>query len=438
MPDSDPWAEFLRPNKSSKKSDLSHPSLDLTTPPHETEPSPKPWPDRDWDRMPGKFLDVDVIRSMKPDTLRRDVYSEEDRVEAWETVNKLHMWAREHNPGIPKKHGIYLFSAGMGEGKSHMMISIAMLAFAYRAIPVFSSESMGALFGWRLSLEEIYNFPDVVPPGSIVLVDEIAALADRYSGMANRGRVLSAGLTSFRKGGNLLLCGTAAEAQVAWQIRVACEAVIEPRRSTPLKTVLAGYSFTGNPKYRKVRMREHELPFPPFCYQTATAYIQPWAGKRVAEDYRSEKASLHVHNRRQSDLSKFLQRWKTAELCRLSPDLMNLSACLYDTYSRVPISDAHRIDAAAMRTEADRLLSGRGVGAGLPAFLTWAFSTDFFDRYADGWIGFGDLHGLRCHFDKGYKGMSINALKRELEPLVPPEARTARRVAVEALRMLLP
>ena len=46
MADSNPWAEFLRPKKSSKKYGQSRPSLDLTTPSRKTEPSPKPWPDR--------------------------------------------------------------------------------------------------------------------------------------------------------------------------------------------------------------------------------------------------------------------------------------------------------------------------------------------------------------------------------------------------------
>ena len=88
------------------------------------------------------------------------------------------MWGRENNPGLPPNTGIYLFSALMGEGKSLLMIAFAMLAWMFRAVPVFSSESMGALFGYRLSLPQVYNFPDVMPPGSILLLDEIAALAD--------------------------------------------------------------------------------------------------------------------------------------------------------------------------------------------------------------------------------------------------------------------
>ena len=129
--------------------------------------------------MPGLFLDEDIIRSMREDTLHRDIHAVEARLEAWRLVHEHHLWAREHNPGRPPDTGIYLFKAPMGEGKSHLMLAYAMLAWMFRGVPVFSSESMGALFGYQLRLEEIYNFSDVLPPGSILLVDELAPSGHR-------------------------------------------------------------------------------------------------------------------------------------------------------------------------------------------------------------------------------------------------------------------
>ena len=153
--------------------------IDFLTAPATQDASPRPWPDRDWTSMPGLFLDEDIIRSMREDTLHRDIHAVEARLEAWRLVHEHHLWAREHNPGRPPDTGIYLFKAPMGEGKSHLMLAYAMLAWMFRGVPVVSSESMGALFGYQLRLEEIYNFSDVLPPGSILLVDELAPSGHR-------------------------------------------------------------------------------------------------------------------------------------------------------------------------------------------------------------------------------------------------------------------
>ena len=109
--------------------------IDLTTVPRGISPSPKPWPDRDWDSMPGELMTEDTIRSMRRDSLHRDIYDEAKRLDGWRAINGYHMWAREHNPGLPPDTGIYLFSAPMGEGKSHLMIAFVMLSWMFRAVP---------------------------------------------------------------------------------------------------------------------------------------------------------------------------------------------------------------------------------------------------------------------------------------------------------------
>ena len=88
--------------------------IDLITQPAALVPSSRPWPDRDWESMPGAFLDQSTIQSMRADSLHRDIHREEARLEAWEMVHEQHLWAREHNPGTPPDTGIYLFSADMG------------------------------------------------------------------------------------------------------------------------------------------------------------------------------------------------------------------------------------------------------------------------------------------------------------------------------------
>ena len=296
----------------------------------------------------GELLTPETIRSMRSDPLHRDRYTEAQRLDAWETVNRYHMWDKKHNPGLPPANGIYLFSADMGEGKSHLMLALALLAWMFRAVPVYSSESVGALFGYRLPLAKIYNFADVVEPGSILLVDELAALADAYSGRANRGRTLHNGLTSFRKGENLALTATAAEAHISWQLRIAMKAVIEPRRKMPTKDAVVRYDYAGRPQTKKYYVREHELTYPKFCYLEATAVKSPWIGRWVPEDYRAELAKARTGGNGQQAVDP---RWKKESVVVPVPYYMDLAANLYDTFMRVPVSDAFEIGADEMRAE---------------------------------------------------------------------------------------
>ena len=403
--------------------------LDLLTPSFKVEPSARPWPKRDWDQMPGRFLGPDVIRSMVADTLHRDVYSERDRLDAWNTVNEMHLWAREHNPGIPNNHGIYLLSAELGGGKSLWAIAAALTAYAHRAVPVFSSESMGALFGWQLPLEDVYRFPDVVAPGSIVLIDEISALADTYSGQANRGRVLHAGMTSFRKGGNLALTATAAESQLAWQLRVAMAAVIEPYVQLPRKKVLRGYSETGTPHFGVMTAREHELRYPKFCYLRARALIQPWQGRRAWEDYRQEQARARARNPRRRG-----RQWRTEEVRCLDPFAYDLAARLYDTFTRVPISDPHHIGAQQMRdaTAARRRGGPRDGGGGVEEVLRWAVQHNVLGQYRGGRVPYAALLQAARHFDPAFEGMKAAVFKRAVREVLG-EGTSERAVSLDAL-----
>ena len=410
--------------------------IDLLTPSHKIEPSPKPWPDRDWSRMPGKLLDGDNIRSMKPDTLHRDRYSEAERLAAWKQVNDMHMWAREHNPGIPKEHGIYLLSAEMGGGKSMWAIGAAIMAWAHRAIPVFSSESMGALFGYQLTLEEVYMFPDVVPQGSIVLVDEIAALADAHSGQAVRGRTLYAAMTGFRKGGNLALTMTAAEAMLAWQLRVSMQAVIEPYLQRPKRQKLMSYSMTGKPQYTTYTLRENELDYPPFCYLQARAIALPWEGKRVHEDRRAwqREHEMSDSQRRRNKGHKY-----TLESVRSGdPVLYDLSAKLYDTYQRVPISDQHSLSAGRMREASELARAGGRFDTDdvLKAFAKWAAIDNriFIQFEQAGWVPWNVVYGCATSFSKEFfETISEKTFKKMVIEALPKNDTTTQRMRADAL-----
>lgn len=409
--------------------------IDLLVPSFEREPAPKPWPDRDWAGMPGRMMGQDAIRSMRPDTLKRDQYEEVERLTAWRQIDEMHLWAREHNPGIPSKHGIYLLSASMGGGKSLWAIAAAMVAWAHRAVPVFSSESMGALFGYRLNLEQVYNFPDVVPSGSIVLLDEIAALADSHSGQAVRGRVLHASTTTFRKGGNLALTATAAESMLAWQLKTSMEAVIEPRIEMPKKRVLSGHDWMGRPQYGSYRLREHELKYPKFCYLQAQALKTPWEGRRVFEDYRASQLAETAPQRRGKRGA-----WKLEDMRSAEPFVYDLAARLYDTFQRVPISDQHGLSAQRMRDASDTLRSGGTLDTEEPLieFFRWTQQTNVLSRYGKtGSIPFKDLHeAANMQDERVFRRMSGAAFTRAVRQLLPDHATSTRAVRLEELRRL--
>ena len=136
-----------------------------------TEDAPKVPPVRRWDEIDavGRRVDEGVIRSMKADDLRRDIWTPEKRLRHWQAAERLHLKAREEHPGYPQKTGLYIFSAPMGAGKSLTMICIALSAYINLGIPVFSPVSAGLLFGNHISLEQLYQFSDVLPQGAVLV-----------------------------------------------------------------------------------------------------------------------------------------------------------------------------------------------------------------------------------------------------------------------------
>lgn len=412
--------------------------LDLRTLPAAEAPSAKPWPTRNWDNAPGRFMDLDAIRSMKPDYLKRDDYSTEHRCESWEIVHAYHMWARENNPGLPPKTGFYLFSADQGEGKSHSMIAFALSAWMFRAVPVFSTESMGALFGYRLDLEDIYNFADTLEefPGSIILIDELAALADVQSNRANRGRVLNAGGASFRKGGNLGLTATAAEHNIDPRLRPFMRGVIKPEKYRPTKTKILKRDYYGRPtKVAKYPLKPNELEFPEYCYLKAKVLEQPWEGRRIFEDYESALYELEQQNKAKHARRKQLDpRWKLDDVAMFSPLFMDLAASMYDTFMRVPTSDPYSIDADRMR---ERMESRKGSRKGITAlrrFLEYAEFEGIFSNYSmKDYIEIRDLHTSMGAWNPEFAHSNIKDFRSLLTKWVGAKNISRRRVSLAAL-----
>jgi len=308
----------------------------------------KPVPDRDWTNRPGIYQGREQMEEMDADPLHRDKFSKAERLDAWDEVERWHLWARENNAGIPPTTGIYLVSAGMGAGKTLWAACEALLLWKYMAVPVF--HNMGILFGYRLSPEEMYSFADLVPPGSIVIIDEIAAVADTYGGNSTRSRTLFSTMTSFRKQGNLCFGMTAAEASVHWQLRTNVKAIIEPQTYWPTKSGIIGKSASGRNLVGRRPAEKDELIAPDFCYLTTFALDAPWEGRRIIEDYRAEVFGKDARRKKKN--------WKTVTMPIRGPLMYTQTAKLVDTYERVPIGEQFDVGADAMKTVRQRINRG--------------------------------------------------------------------------------
>ena len=314
--------------------------------------APEPRPSRNWaamdDLLPQWDREAfdDSLRN-NADVLHRDAYSRRKHLAGFDAVYNLHHWARENNPGVPPATGLYLYSGPMGEGKSLGMGAAALSGWAFQAIPVLSN--MSVRFGYKISGSGIFSAMERAEPGSIILIDEIAALMDNFSGNANRSRTFSASMTAFRKKSLLMLVGTANEAGILSDVRRHAQAIISPKKYWP------------RVRGRDGRMRpaqEGELSYHPFCYMTHLALGEPWVNNRTLED--ALRATLNPElPTKESGANKrspLADKWRNYR--DPLPGICNLAALVSDTLDRVPIGDA--LDILRDDMTADRQAIQRG------------------------------------------------------------------------------
>lgn len=310
--------------------------------------APKPFPTRDWKTMDERLprweyaAFEDALRNNR-DTLHRDVYSIEKHLAAWQITEDMHQWSRVHNAGAPKDVGLYLFSAAMGEGKSLLMSAIAWTWYAFRGVPIISNMSLR--FGHIVSGAQIFSAMERAEAGSIVIIDEIAALMDSYAGGSNRGRTFIQYLTSFRKKGLLMLVGTANEVAVHQQIKLNAEAIVQPTKYTPLIK-----QPNGDVHWSRTRSR----PYPKFCYIESLALQQPWENVRVVE----ESLSTLLRGGKEKEKVRDPHSGKRFLFECPPPGVMNITAMTMDTLERVPAGDSFDVTRDTMTRDRQNLLFG--------------------------------------------------------------------------------
>ena len=332
-----------------------HPAIDLSpTDPILNRHIPRglaatPWPARDWDALDDMLprwsyaAFKDALKN-GADVLHRDIYSVKKHLAAWQVTEDLHQWARVNNPSYPRDFGLFLYSGPMGQGKSLSMAAIAWLHWI-NGVPLISNMSLR--FGYQVSGAAIYSAIERAEPGSLIVLDEVAALMDPYSGGSNRGRTVSQSLTAFRKKMLLLLCGSANEQGIHPDIRRNTNAIIGPHRYNPLKRLDSG---------ALVPARAGELPYPKFTYMQHIALIEPWEGVRVLDD--AVRVQL---DEREPKKVKNPYRGKWRAYTESHPGVYNLAALCSDTLDRVPAAD--NLDILRDQMTADRAAIRAGLGA---------------------------------------------------------------------------
>lgn len=294
----------------------------------------RPAPLRNWEYMDQRFprwsreAFADSLIN-DPDVLHRDHYTAEEHLEAFDLTEKMHQWARMNNAGYQKEKGIYLYSADMGAGKSLSMAAVAWAAWCFQGIPIYSNMSLR--FGYKISGAEIYSIMELAEPGSIIILDEVAALLDSFSFNSTRSRSLTQALTAFRKRHVLLLAGTANEAGVLSEIRRQAEGIICPEKVIP----------------------PARAAYPAFCYIRHRGLAEPWAGTRVVTDARRLE---FTRGRDKKPVNPYAGKW--LGYINPAPGICDIAARVSDTLDRVPAGDSFDITRDSMMQERQRIRAG--------------------------------------------------------------------------------
>ena len=219
---------------------------------------------------------------------------------------------------------------------------IAWEAWAFQGIPVISNMSLR--FGYQVSGAQIYSAMERAEPGTIVVLDEIAALMDNFSGGSNRGRTLTALFTAFRKKQILLLVGSANEQGIHPDVRRHARAIITPRKIRVTKRLSGG---------GYVRCRENETMYHSFCYLKHLVLKEPWERNRVTED----AVKILLHGPEGKSLNPY--KHKLGPMLEAHPGAYTLTAACTDTLDRVPAGDAYDITRDTMTADRMAIKAGK-------------------------------------------------------------------------------
>ena len=249
------------------------------------------------------------IEGMKRDTLGREIFSLQARLAQFDEDAAEH----EQNRAAPLpvtgwEPGLYILTADMGDGKTLYVTHITR-AFYRAGWNVYSTSSL--LFGQRMAPEQAYAFPDFVEPGSVVFVDEIHVLVERYAGNATRQRTWAQAMTALRKEGVVVFGASAYEELIGYEAKMSAAAVGYPQRWYPQDPMTA----------------------PPWCYVT----IGWWGPRPWRNETLGEREGIVRRGRKR-------KHWVTPNPYGLYQD-----ARTFDSWERVDIGAGMAVTAEVMR-----------------------------------------------------------------------------------------
>ena len=328
-------------------------------------------PVRDWAALDERKVPRAAVEEMLPDELHRDAYPKARRLKAWDSVERNHQWAREHNAGWPVTNGIYLIEGGVGAGKTNAMMAFALSYWETWAVPVFTNMSALTMFHF-LSPAEMFSFMDkesrIVPKGSIILLDEIAALAVRGRNSSAQ-QELSAVVTTVRKNQWLILCATAAPWQISSSFLNILDGRLRPSVVQQYEQQHGGYNKWGR-ELPPVLAPARKTAYPPYCYLGLEAASPVMQEMMLLDDVAyAEETGLPERRGAAGVINTASGLAIRQGVWTPSAAQVYRGSLISDTYDQVPVGSVYGVTAEVMREERNRqkAAGGDADGALLPA-----------------------------------------------------------------------
>ena len=276
-------------------------------------------------RLPGTPVGPEEIRIASGNP--RDKFSYNERLKAWEELEKAHKYNRGRYPNLP--WGMNFFAGDMGRGKT---LSCARVAVAYYWAGWEVCHAGSLLFGRRLEGTEVYTFPQQLEDCSLVYLDEPQVWFESYVPQTLANRSVSQVVTTLRKLRCKLLFSTAAEQNMLPIFRTETEMVYYPDQYYPNQARRSRLApDPGPPKLR----------YPPWCYiQLTPVGPYPWRRHTLADAH--NVYGPRAAARRQRSI-------------KIAPSENWFAAKLYDSFERVQVAAGMRMTGAKMRDAMDEI-----------------------------------------------------------------------------------
>ena len=274
----------------------------------------------------------------------RDSMSKDRRVAGRDEMQQL----RDSHDEVLVPYGeeAYLFGGRKGTAKT---TSAAWWAAHYfvRGGYVFSIHGLG--FGQEITLQQLVRFADIIPPQSLILIDEAHLVSSTYGSGSLRNELLLNSLTLVRHKGCVVIFVTVAETSLDWRMRAEVKTAIYPKYYSP---------------------RSGRYTAPPKCY------VWPWLiGDYPWEDRTPRLSTIHGIDPPASALS--VERMQTP----IPPHQMYRTWCVMDTWSEPSVTEGATMTAGKIHKSLEREEELDAQKQASPD----VFFAALVDAYEDGW-----------------------------------------------------